>query len=77
MISLYLGLFVTAKTPPATVAALNAELQKVLALPEVRQRFAQQGGVAVSGTPQSFQAFVTGEKNRWEQVIRAANLKAE
>lgn len=76
-VTVWLGLFVSAKTPPATVAALNRELQKVLASAEVRQSFAEKGGVAVGGSPQAFQAFVAAETARWEQVIRAANLKAE
>lgn len=76
-VTVWLGLFVTAKTPAATVAALNAELQKVLDLPLIRQRFAEQGGVPVGGSPQAFQGFVTQEKSRWEQVIRASGLKSE
>jgi tripartite-type tricarboxylate transporter receptor subunit TctC len=76
-VTVWLGLFVSAKTPPAIVAALNAALQKVLASPEIRQRFAEQGGVPVGGTPQDFQRFVTKETDRWAQVIRAANLKAD
>lgn len=76
-VTVWLGLFVTAKTPPATVAALNAELQKVLATPEIRQRFAEQGGVAVGGSPQAFQDFVSNETIRWGQVIRAAKIKAD
>lgn len=76
-VTVWLGLFASAKTPPATITALNRELQKVLASPEIRQRFAEQGGVAVGGSPQAFESFVTNEKNRWAQVIRAANLKAD
>ncbi len=76
-VTVWLGLFVSAKTPTPIVATLNAELQKVLALPAIRQRFAEQGGVAVGGSQQAFQSFVASEKNRWEQVIRAANLKAD
>lgn len=76
VVNVWLGLFVSAKTPPETVTALNNELQKVLTSPEVRQLFTEKGGFAVGGTSQDFQGFVTGEINRWGQVIRAANLKA-
>lgn len=77
VVTVWLGLFVTAKTPPETVAALNRELQKVLSSAEIRQALAEKGGVAVGGTPQAFQGFVANEITRWSQVIRAANLKAE
>ncbi|MEO6972856.1 MAG: tripartite tricarboxylate transporter substrate binding protein [Rhodoferax sp.] len=77
VVTVWLGLFTSAKTPPATIMALNAVLQKVLASPEIHQRFAEWGGVPVGGTPQAFQSFVVNETNRWGQVIRAAHLKAD
>lgn len=76
-VTVWLGLFVSAKTPPGVVAALNQELQKVLASAEIKQRFGEQGGVPVGGTPQAFARFVQAEIVRWEQVIKAAGLKAE
>ena len=76
-VTVWLGLFVSAKTPPTVVAALNQELQKVLASAEIKQRFAERGGVPVGGTPQAFARFVQAEKARWEQVIKAANIKAD
>lgn len=76
-VAVWLGLFVSSRTPAATAALLNRELQKVLESPEVRQRFAEQGGKAVGGTLGAFQSFVLAETTRWERVIRAANLKAE
>lgn len=76
-VTVWLGLFVSSKTPPAVVNAMNQELQKVLASPEIRTRFAEQGGVPVGGTPQDFQRFVDAERVRWELVIRTAKLKAD
>ena len=74
---MWLGLFVSSRTPAATSALLNRELQKVLASPEMRQRFSEQGGKAMGGTPEAFASFVLAETTRWERVIRAANLKAD
>lgn len=76
-VAVWLGLFVSAKTPPATVAALNAALQKVMASDEIRKQFAAQGGVAVGGSAQSFQRFVDGETKRWEKVIHDAHIKLD
>ena len=61
-------------------ASLNtevADLQKTLSSPEVRQRFAEQGGRAIGGSAETFERFVLAERERWAQVIRAAGLKAE
>ncbi len=76
-VTVWLGLFVSAKTPPGVVTALNQELQKVLASAEIKQRFGEQGGSPVGGSPQAFARFVQTEIVRWEQVIKAAGLKAE
>ncbi|HMN80871.1 MAG TPA: tripartite tricarboxylate transporter substrate binding protein [Burkholderiaceae bacterium] len=76
-VSVWLGLFVSAKTSPAMVALLNRELQKTLTSPEVRQRFAEQGGRAIGGSAEAFDRFVLAERERWAQVIRAAGMKAE
>lgn len=76
-VSVWLGLFVSSKTPPAVVRALNAELNKVLADPEVRKTIAQQGGTAVGGSPEDFERFVQAEKDRWTQVIRVGKIKSE
>lgn len=76
-VAVWLGIFVSAKTPPATVTALNAALQKVLSTAEVRAHFAKWGGVAVGGTSASFQTFVSAETDRWAKVIRTADIKVD
>jgi tripartite-type tricarboxylate transporter receptor subunit TctC len=57
------------------VAKLNAEVQRVLALPEVRQRLAQDGAVAVGNTPEQFAEQIRRELGNWQKVAREANLK--
>ena len=76
-VAVWLGLFVSSKVPAGTVNDLNAQLQKVLASPEVKQVIAQQGGTAVGGSAEAFRDFVGRETVRWGSVIRAANLKPE
>jgi len=76
-VSVWLGLFVSAKVPQDRVRQLNADLQKVLALPEVRQRIAEQGGLGIGGNPEAFKRFVATEKDRWEQVIKTGGIKLE
>jgi len=76
-VSVWLGLFVSAKTPPAIVQGLNAAVNQALKDPALRQQLAQQGGRVIGGTPQAFDAFVRAEKARWAQVIKAGNIKPE
>lgn len=76
-VAVWLGLFVSAETPAATVAVLNSALQKVLTSKEIRDQFAAQGGMAVGGSQQSFQRFVTDETSRWEKVIGDAGIQLD
>ncbi|MFT3801555.1 MAG: tripartite tricarboxylate transporter substrate binding protein [Burkholderiaceae bacterium] len=76
-VSVWLGLFVSSKVPAATVQALNADLNRVLADPALRDRIAQQGGKAEGGSTQRFDDFVRAETKRWGQVIQAAGINAQ
>ncbi|MDM9560496.1 MULTISPECIES: Bug family tripartite tricarboxylate transporter substrate binding protein [Bordetella] len=73
----WLGLFVSAKTPPDRVERLNAELNKVLADPGVRDALVKQGGNPVGGSSAEFDQFVRAETERWRKVIQAAGIKVE
>ncbi|HRO80964.1 tripartite tricarboxylate transporter substrate binding protein [Alicycliphilus denitrificans] len=74
-VSVWLGLFVSSKTPAATVQALNAALNKALSDPQVQKTIAQQGGSATGGSTEEFAQFVRNETTRWAEVIRAGNIK--
>ncbi len=73
----WLGLFVSARTPPALVQKLNAALNKVMAEPEVRNALIKQGGDPVAGTSEDFDKFVRAETDRWRKVIQVAGIKVE
>ena len=76
-VSVWLGLFVSHKTPPATVQALNAALNQAFKDPHLQKTVAAQGGKLVGGSTQTFEGFVRAERTRWAQVIKAGNIKAE
>jgi tripartite-type tricarboxylate transporter receptor subunit TctC len=63
-----------AGTPREVIARLNAELTKVLALPEVRERLIAQGTDPVGGTPEAFGAFIQSETSKWARIIRQGNI---
>ena len=71
------GLFAVAGTPAEIVARLQAEVAKVLRLPEVRERLAALGAEPGGSTPQEFGAFVRAEHARWSKVIREKNIRSE
>jgi tripartite-type tricarboxylate transporter receptor subunit TctC len=71
------GFMAPAATPAAIVARLQAEVMRVLADPEVKQKLVVQGLEARPGTAAEFGTFIDDETRRWGEVIRAAGLKGE
>lgn len=72
------GLMVPAATPPAVVARLNAELNRAILHPEVRERLVNQMGQTLhGGTPEAFGAMLRAETERWVPLIRQLGITAE
>ncbi len=71
------GFVVPAATPDAAVARLNAELNKVLNMPEVRDNLRTQGLKVTPGSSEQFAALIRSENARYTKVAKAANLKAD
>jgi tripartite-type tricarboxylate transporter receptor subunit TctC len=65
------------KTPAEIVAKLNAEINAVLVDPKAKARLAELGGTVLSGSPADFGKLLAEETEKWGQVVRAANIKAE
>jgi tripartite-type tricarboxylate transporter receptor subunit TctC len=64
-----------AGTPKPIVARLNAELNKVAALPEVQQQIVKLGMIpGGSASPEELQRFINSEMERWGKVVRQAGL---
>ncbi len=64
-------------TPAAVVSLLNAEVRKILADPDTRQRLMALGFEVAGGTPQELAERVRTEREKWSRIIRSANIKAE
>jgi tripartite-type tricarboxylate transporter receptor subunit TctC len=69
------GLFAPAGTPPAVVKRLNDELNAVLKEPEVAAKLREQGAVPGSGPADQLGAFVRAEAQRYQQIVKRANIK--
>lgn len=68
------GLLAPAKTPPAVVQYLNAQIQEILKEPATQQRLAQLGAAPAPGSPEAFGAFIRAESERWSAVVRKAGV---
>ena len=68
------GLFAPAGTPPAIVAKLSAEIQRVLQAPAMSERLAGMGAKAIGNTPEEFAAFIGVERQKWADVINGAKI---
>jgi tripartite-type tricarboxylate transporter receptor subunit TctC len=76
-ISLWFGMVVPAATPQPIVRRLNAELDKILAMPDIRKSFMDQGAELGGGTAERFGEFMRAESARWRAVVKQAGIKAE
>jgi tripartite-type tricarboxylate transporter receptor subunit TctC len=71
------GFFVSAKTPPAVVAKLQASLVKAMQDPEIVARISEMGHTPGGRSQDEFAAFVTSEQRLWGDVIRQSNLSLD
>ena len=71
----FFALMGPAKTPTSVVEALNREVNRVLLLPDVRERLAALGTEAVGGSPDVLAVTITKELQKWSQLVKARNLK--
>ena len=74
---LWSGVFVAAATPKPIVAKLEAAMQKIMQLPDVKAKFKQNGTEVVGNTSQQFTATIEKEIKTWRDVAQQANLKLE
>ena len=71
------GYVAPAGTPGTIVARLNAEINKVIASPAIRDRWVALGIEPVGGTPERFAEHVKKETAKWTDVIKRAGIKGE
>ncbi len=71
------GLMAPSATPRPVVEALNAEVHRILALPDVREKFAGLGADPTPSSPERFGAVMAADAEKWGRVIRQAGVRAE
>jgi tripartite-type tricarboxylate transporter receptor subunit TctC len=76
-VTVWFGLVAPAGTPREIVARLNAEVLKVLAMPDVRERFLAQGVEPLGSTPEAFGLHIRAQMEKWSKVVRDAGVKPD
>ena len=66
-----------AGTSQAVVERLNHEINRILALSEVKDQFARMGLIPGGGTPEQLDAFIRADIAKWSKVIKAAGIKSD
>ena len=76
-VSSWYGVFMPANAPKDVVAAMNAAINKQLALPEVREAIHAQGAEPRPLTPEAFGALVKADYLKWKGIVAASGVKVE
>jgi tripartite-type tricarboxylate transporter receptor subunit TctC len=76
-VDMWYGIFAPKGMPAAQVAALNREINDILASDEVKKAFEGQGMDPASDTPEAFGRLVARDADRWAALIKAQGIKAE
>ena len=75
--NLWVGLWAPAGTPQDIVDKINADVAKVLAMPDVRERLAGLGAEPMVMTPADFRKLMRDEMDDSAKVVKAAGIKAQ
>ena len=76
-VSVWFGVVAPAATPKDVIARLNAEINRVIGLPEVKERFSQSGIDIVGGGPEVFDRQIREQVTTWGKVVKEANIKSD
>ena len=73
----WFGIGMPKGTPRDVIDKVNAEINRALADPKMRERLAELGGKPIAGTPEDFGKVIAAETAKWEKVVNASGAKAE
>ena len=71
------GMMAPAATPPSIIAKLNAEIAKIVSLPDVRKQFADLGSEPLPRSPAEVRQWLSDETVYWAKVIHDGNVRIE
>ena len=71
------GLFAPAGVPRAIVRRINADVKRILELPEIRDRLTGEGAEVAASTPEQFAAYIKTEMSKWSRVVKLSGARAD
>ena len=71
------GIVAPARTPPELIAKLNAEVARILKLPDVMQVLDSQGTTPRPTSPQDMSRWLASEQERWAKVVRESGFRLD
>jgi tripartite-type tricarboxylate transporter receptor subunit TctC len=73
----WFGIGMPKGTPREFIDRINAEVNRALADPKMRERLAELGGRPIGGTPEDFGKVIAAETAKWEKVVISSGAKVE
>ena len=73
----FYGMYAPAGTPKEIVARVSTEVQKILKLPDVAQRFYDNAFIPGGSDPDAFTQMLRREYSRWEPIVKATGVQLE
>lgn len=70
------GMLAPGGTPRAAVGKVQAEVARILNLPELRERLSKEGATVIASTPEQFASFLRAEVDKNAQIVKAAGMTA-
>ena len=75
--TIWLGIMAPAGTPKAIIDKLNAEINKILTNPEVKETWAKQGATAMNMTPDQFGKYLRADIEKWARIVNVAGINVD
>ncbi len=73
----WFGIGMPKGTPREIIDKVNAEVNRALADPKMRERLAELGGKSIAGTPEDFGKIIAAKTAKWEKVVTSSGAKVE
>lgn len=71
------GVFAPARTPPAMVEKISADINQALKAPDVQEYFVTRGFVMEGTTPAAFKTFLDAEVKKWAAIVKVSGAKVD
>jgi tripartite-type tricarboxylate transporter receptor subunit TctC len=75
--TIWLGLMAPAGTPRPVLEKLNAEINKVVNAPDVKETWAKQGAVPMGMTIEQFDRFMREDITKWAKIVKLSGAKVD